>query len=412
MSYREALARPSFRRFWLGFTFSALGDAMSRTALTWFVYEQTRSPAAVGWLTFAYSAPILVGGLVAGPLLDRFDRRRVMVADNLIRGAAFTAIPLLHAAGLLALWHLYVVAAVYGFLMMVSLAGGPALVPSLVPRETLATANALEMLSFTIGNVIGPALAGWLLPLLGAPILLAVDAITYLAFAFALAGVHVPARAPGTGAGRAEAGGAGLGPAWRLLRTNPVLLATTIMFVTYNLGAGALTVWLPVLADRGLGGDAGLYGTLLACIALGEIAAALGAGRWRPRLPLGAMICASQCAAGLAMLAVLASVLTARSAIPVGAALIAWGTASAPLTIWAQTLRMRIIPEELRGRTFALLRTIMQGGRPLGALAAGFALPAIGVPVMIGLSALLAGAPGLAGSRVRALREAGTRDER
>lgn len=412
MSYREALARPSFRRFWLGFTLSALGDAVSRTALVWFVYEQTRSAAAVGWLTFAYSAPILAGGLAAGPLLDRFDRRRVMVADNLIRGAAFAAVPLLHAAGLLALWHLYVVAAVYGFLMMVSLAGGPALVPSLVPREMLATANALEMLSFTIGNVIGPALAGLLLPVLGAPTLLALDAATYFAFAGALAGVSAPVPTPGATAARGAVGGAGLGPAWRLLWSHPVLVATTLMFVTYNLGAGALTVWLPVLADRVLGGDAGLYGTLLACVALGEIAAALAAGRWRPRLPLGAMICLSQCAAGLAMVAVLASMLTTRSALLVGLALIGWGAASAPLTIWAQTLRMRIIPDALRGRSFALLRTIMQGGRPLGALAAGFLLPAAGVPAMIALSALFAGAPGLLGSRVRALREAGKRDER
>jgi hypothetical protein len=67
---------------------------------------------------------------------------------------------------------------------------------------------------------------------------------------------------------------------------------------------------------------------------------------------------------------------------------------------------MRIIPEALRGRAFALLRTIMQGGRPLWALAAGYLLPLLGVSAMIGLSALLAGAPGVAGSRVRALREA------
>jgi hypothetical protein len=68
---------------------------------------------------------------------------------------------------------------------------------------------------------------------------------------------------------------------------------------------------------------------------------------------------------------------------------------------------MRLIPEALRGRAFALLRTVMQGGRPLGAPAAGYLLPLVGVSAMIGLSALLAGAPGVAGSRVRALRVAG-----
>jgi MFS family permease len=408
VSYRDALAHPSFRRFWLGFTGSALGDAMSRVALIWFVYEETRSPAAVGALTFAYSAPILVGGLVAGPLLDRFDRRRVMLADNLVRGAAFAAIPLLHAAGWLALWHVYVVAAVYGLLMMVSLAGGPALVPSLVPPELLATANAMEMLSFTLGNVLGPALAGLFLPLVGAPNLLAFDAASYLAFALALARIEAPPRTAEAPAAR----GRGLGPALRLLRREPVLSTTTLMFLTYNLGAGGLTVWLPVLADRVLGGHARLYGALLACIALGEVAAALAAGRWRPRWPLGAMICASQVMAGLALLAALAASLSPWGTPLVALALVGWGAASAPLTIWAQTLRMRIIPPALRGRTFALLRTIMQGGRPLGALTAGALLPVAGIPAMMALSALLASVPGLLGSRVRALREAGAAVER
>src|SRR5690348_5130658 len=121
--YAEIFRVGPYRRFWPGFTLSELGDAMTRVALTWYVYESTRSPEALGWLALAYSGPVIVGGLVAGSLLDRFDRRKVMLADNLIRGAAVAAIPLLHALGMLALWHVYVVAAVYGSLMMISLAG-------------------------------------------------------------------------------------------------------------------------------------------------------------------------------------------------------------------------------------------------------------------------------------------------
>jgi hypothetical protein len=78
-----------------------------------------------------------------------------------------------------------------------------------------------------------------------------------------------------------------------------------------------------------------------------------------------------------------------------------FGFFSAPLTIWAQTLRMQIIPEPLRGRT------LMQSAYPLGGAAAGWLLPLLGIPAMIGLSALLVGAPGLAGYPVRELRQAG-----
>src|SRR5690349_899526 len=120
--YEQIFRHRSFRLFWGGFTFSVLGDTISRVALTWFVYQTTRSAEALGWLMLCYTGPVIVGGLVAGPLLDRFDRRTVMVVDNLVRGVAVALIPLLYALGLLALWHIYLVAAVYGALMMISLA--------------------------------------------------------------------------------------------------------------------------------------------------------------------------------------------------------------------------------------------------------------------------------------------------
>src|SRR5262249_9146190 len=82
------------------------------------------------------------------------------------------------------------------------------------------------------------------------------------------------------------------------------------------------------------------------------------------------------------------------------AALLLLGLFSAPLTIWAQTLRMRIIPEALRGRTFALLRTLMQGAGPLASAAAGFLLPLLGLMAMIACSVACIALPGLVGLRI------------
>src|SRR5688572_33374444 len=111
--YGAVLALPAYRRFWLGFTGSVLGDAIGRVALTWYVYEATDSARALGWLMLCYTGPILIGGLVAGSLLDRFARRTVMLADNLVRGGVMALLPLLHAVDRLALWHVYAAAAVY-----------------------------------------------------------------------------------------------------------------------------------------------------------------------------------------------------------------------------------------------------------------------------------------------------------
>src|SRR5258705_2319691 len=109
----------AFRRFWLGFTFSALGDAMTRVALIWYVYQSTHSPQALGLLLLCYTGPVIVGGLLAGFLLDRFDRHRVMLIDNALRCAVVALIPLLSLLCAPAPLHIYLVAGAHGLLYMV-----------------------------------------------------------------------------------------------------------------------------------------------------------------------------------------------------------------------------------------------------------------------------------------------------
>lgn len=402
--YRHVFQNRSFRTFWLGFSFSVLGDGMTRVALIWFVYTTTGSARAVGGLLLCYTGPIVIGGLMAGMLLDRFDRRHVMIADNVTRGAVLAGVPLLHALGKLQLWHVYVAAGIYGLLMMISLAGGPSLVPSLIASEQIATANALEMLSFTLGGVVGPPLAGALIPLIGAPNVVIVDVLSYFLFALALSRVRL---APRPVAAKPAGEAYHLGHAVRLLIGNRILLSTTLMFLCFNVGRGMLLVWLPVLADQSLGGGAALYGALLGAEAVGEVISSVLAGGLTFPVPLGALICLAQCCSG----AVILIVLPMRTIWGAAAALILFGMCSAPLTIWAQTLRMRIIPERLRGRAFALLRTMMQSGTPLGGALGGLLLPALGISAMIALSAAIVGTPGIVGLQVKELRRADNRGE-
>jgi MFS family permease len=401
--YMQLFQFTSYRRFWSGFALSTLGDSMARVALVWFVLQETDSARAVGILTLSYTAPILVGGLVAGYLLDRFDRRWVMAVDNAVRGLAMAAVPLLHFLGMLEVWHAYVAAAVFGSLMMISLAGSPALIPSIIPRDQLTAANAFETLGFSMTSVIGPPLAGVLIALIGAPNVLIIDAASYFAFALALVGVRYLDQ-PGEVAGSAVPlrGSTSLGDAVRLLRSNQILLTTTLMYMAVNVGFGATRVWLPIYVERILDGDASLFGLLLGVGAAGQTVSsivAVGINRW---LPLGTLICLAGFLGGLATLPLLAG--------QTGLALVALflsGALTAPLTIWAQTLRMEIIPAAMRGRTFALLRMMMQGSQPLGGALGGFLLPAVGISAMIGLTtAVISGASAVA-FRVRALRFAG-----
>jgi hypothetical protein len=299
-SYRHLFENRPFRRFWIGFTLSMLGDNATRVALTWYVYETTRSPEALGWLMLCYTGPIVLGGLMAGWLLDRFDRRVVLIVDSLVRGMAVASIPLLAALGMLALWQIYVVAAIYGLLMMIALAGTPSIIPDLVAPEDLATANALEMLSFTLAGVVGPMLAGLLIARIGAPNVVLLDAFSYMLFALMLTGIRRPA-APQ----QVSMQGSGLGHALRLLLTEPVLLATTGMFLLFNIGNGMLSVWLPILADTLPGGGPELYGVMLGAIAVGETVSALIAGGLRGRMSLGVRIGLAQLLSGAALALVL-----------------------------------------------------------------------------------------------------------
>jgi len=401
--YRRIFAIPAFRVFWVGFALSALGDAMTRVALTWLVYEQTGSGRALGVLMLCYTGPILIGGLVAGWLLDRFDRRVVMLLDNAIRGIAVALIPLLHVTGRLELWHLYAVAGVYGLLMMISLAGGPSLIPSIVPADALSTANALEMLGWTIGGIAGPALAGLLIGAIGAANVVLIDAMSYAAFALALAAI---VRMTPASAGRAPHTDGETYSVWQavtLMVASPVLLATTLMFMAFNIGNGLVFVWLPLFTDRVLDGGPALYGTLLAVVAVGEVIAVVLAGSLVVAAPLGTLICGAQFGAGASLLIVYLTRDVAGTVI----ALALFGVCSAPMTIWAQTLRMQIIPERMRGRTFALLRMIMQGGNPIGGAIGGLLAAVVAIPTLVATSAFLIMAPAIAGNTVNDLRIAG-----
>jgi MFS family permease len=391
-----------FRNFWFGFAFSGIGDAMTKTALVWYVLERTGSAAGVGLLLLAYAGPVAFGGLLAGYMLDRFDRRRVMLADSLVRGGVVVSIPLAAAAGHLMLWQVYLVAGVYGFLFMISLAGAPSIIPSLVRDDQLTAANSLETLAFTVQGVAGPAIAGLLIAGIGAPYVLLVDGISYFFFAGVLARLPLHGRAGPADA--AEPSPYRLRDAVQLLLRSPVLLSTTLMFMSFNAGAGFLQVWLPVQANMtSPAHGAQLYGVLLAVLATGETAGALAAAGFSSARPEGQLICLAQTLAGLS----LALALVSPSVWSTAPALFLCGFFSAPMTAWAQTLRMRIIPPPLRGRSFALLRTLMQSSTPVFSGIGGALLAVIGLRALTGLSVALITGPGLIGTRNRHLARAG-----
>ncbi|HET7726200.1 MAG TPA: MFS transporter [Candidatus Limnocylindrales bacterium] len=393
MRYLRLLRRRDFALLWTGATLSLLGDGLTWIALVWLVLELGGGPGAVGVLVFWYTAPVVIGGLGAGVVLDRFDRRGVLIADNLVRGLAVASIPLAATFGQVTAPHVLAVAAVYGLLYMLSLAGVPALIPSIVPDDELDTANAMETVSFGIGGILGPAVGGLLIGAAGAATVLALDALSYLAFVACLAGMRgcQPAATAAGSAGHSVR--ADLAAALRFVLGQPTILAITVLFMAFNVGEGVLLVLLPVLARDVLRVGAEGYGVLAASFTGGLLLGAtlVGAVRWP--WPLGRSIAAAQLGAGAVLLALIGASSFAAAALVLAFA----GLIASPLTIWAQTIRMRLIPPDMRGRVFALLRTTMQSTPPLGGMLGGSLLALGSVEVAIAAIALLAALPAAVG---------------
>jgi len=382
--YSQVLSTADFRRLWTGATISTLGDGMTFVALAWLVLGRAGGTAQLGLLGICYTAPVLLGGLAVGPLLDRFDKRTILMADCLLRAVAVASVPLTAALGATPTWLPFAVAATYGLAKMVPLAGFPAAIPQLVDEADLDPANALESLSFSVAGVLGPALAGLLITQIGAANVLLIDSASFLVFAFAAATVRRPLRPQPAAAPAQPTSLAGLA-------RDRVIVATTIAFMAFNIAEGMLTVTGPWLAKNHLAGGAAVLGVLLSAMAAGEIVGAAVAGQRGPRRSPVRAIGIVQAAAAMAFLALLA---TPRE-LPIGAGFFAIGLLSAPMTVWAQSLRMRRIPPGLHGRAFAALRTLMQATPPIGAALATPLLVRDQLPAAAVAMTAIAGLPAL-----------------
>ncbi len=157
----EPLKHRDFRLLWSGMTVSLIGDGIFIVTLAWQVYELSDAPTALSLVGLAMTVPNVVFLLIGGVVSDRFDRRRVLVAADLVRGLAVGAMGLLSLSGGLELWHLMVLAAIYGAGTAFFGPAFDAIVPDLVATDLLIQANALDQFVRPAAwRLAGPAIGG------------------------------------------------------------------------------------------------------------------------------------------------------------------------------------------------------------------------------------------------------------
>ena len=202
----EPVLPPAFRRFWWGEAVSGFGSAVTVLALQTLVVVTLGGTAVeVGWLNAARWLPYLVLGLVVGTLVDRVRRRPVMMVTDGVRAGLLALVPLAHVTGVLTFPLLLAVVLAFGTASLVNDAASQSFVPRLVPRASLQRAHARLDGAGAVAQTAGPAVAGLLVRLVGAPLAVLVDAASYLYSVAVVASLRDVAEPPRTQSARLRA---------------------------------------------------------------------------------------------------------------------------------------------------------------------------------------------------------------
>jgi MFS family permease len=360
-----ALAHRNFRLVWLAALGSTIGTWMQNFAQSWLVFDLTRSNFYKGVDDFLGQLPILLFMLIGGVIADRHDRRKLLTGSQYVQAvSAFTLAALLYFHHV-TIWRIFALSFVTGCGQAF---GGPAyqsMIPSLVPRQDLPNAIALNSTQFNLSRVLGPLVGNVVLVGIGAAACFAVNGLSFFIVVIALAMLRLPPHAPSTDR---MALGTELRSGLSYVGRNRVLLTLTVLvFVSTFLVMPVLTL-LPAFATTVLtssGTPAGRLSALMACQGLGAIVGALfvgSQGRFNGTVLLSVQI----------VLGLLIAAFAISRVYPVSLGLLfITGMAFMALFSISFSLVQLTVPDALRGRVVSIYMVALRGGWPIGGLVAG-----------------------------------------
>jgi MFS family permease len=380
---RDVFSQPDYRRLWTARTVSQWGDTFNFVALALLVYDLTGSGLGVSGVVVAEILPVLLLAPLAGPLVDRWPKVRVMVGSDLLR---------LVLATVLALWHdsavgVYVIAFGMSAGAVFFNPSAGSVLPALVRRDALVAANTGIWTAAVLSQVVLAPLAGLVVAVFGYGPAFTVNAASYAVSALVLRRLRVSA-VPESVQRRRLWAEARAGVATVLgQRTLRALAAGQLLAA---LSAGATSALLVVLADAHLGVDGRGYGLLVGAIGVGAALGPLAMLRLvrDPARPM--FVFAPFGLRGLVDL-----VLAASTALPVAlASLVAYGVGTSTGAVTFNSMLQAEAPERARGRIFASMDVLWQGGRLASLVAGGLLADIYGIRVVyyLGGALLLAAA--------------------
>lgn len=348
MRILEPLRERDFALLWTGMSVSLLGDGIFLVAVAIQAYALDNRPSALALVGVAWSAGLVLFLLVGGVVADRLPRRRVMMGSDAARMTILAAIGALSLSGALELWMLAALVFAFGAAEAFFGPAFGALVPEIVPAPLLVQANAIDQTVRNLaGRVVGPALGGVAVALLGPGGGFLLDAGTFAVSLACLAALRARQRPAPSGSGPVRELREGLA----YVRSQPWLWATLLAAVVALLASyGPVEVLVPYVIKNELGGGAAEFGAFLAAVGLGWVAGSAWTGRAAlPARPVTWMyvgwgvgvlpMALYGAATGTWQLMALGFL----GGVPIAASMVIWGT-----------LMQTRVPSELRGRVTSL----------------------------------------------------------
>jgi len=386
----NVLKQRNFFLLWLGQLISIIGDWVLVIALPFYTYNLTGSALASGGMFIVSTLPRLLLGSVAGVFVDRWDRKRTMIAADFLRVLLTLMLFLVRSRDLL--WLIYASAFLESVVSQFFNPAKSAVIPMLVDKKDLLTANSLNGLSDALTRLVGSALGGMLLTWLGFSFVVFFDAATFLVSALMIMLVVIPRHpvehaAPGTTAASTK-----MADIWRdwiaglkLVKRERLLLALFIVMGVALLGDGMVTVLIVPLVKNLMGGEAQLLGWLMAAEGIGGLLGGLLVGQFGKRIPPRLLSTVALVSAGLVIIALFTfphSFLVYPLLGFVGLTATAWFTS-------AETLLQMGVSDQFRGRIFGTLGTTMALAGLIGMAFAGTMADRVGLVPILSISASL-----------------------
>jgi predicted MFS family arabinose efflux permease len=370
-----------FRLMWIGACTSSIGTWMQIVAQGWLIYRLSHSAFLLALDQFLGGIPIFLFSLIGGVVADRAERRKILLGSQYVQMATAGLLTILVTTDLVHVWHILCLSFISG---LAQAFGGPAyqaLIPTLVEKDDMPNAIALNSIQFNVAVMVGPALAGQALAKLGEKWCFGLNALSFLAPIISLSII----RARFLPLKTTESMFASLKQGIQFARKQSSMEALILLAFCMTALAMPMRTYIPVFVKDIFHRGPETYGNLLALMGLGSIFGSLmiaSAGNFKRKgfIALCALICLGAGISGFAF----------SKSVPLsGMILVLVGASMMAVFATVTSLVQLITTNEMRGRVMSVYNVAFRGGMPLGNLLSGWLVPIFTAPVVLGVNGFL-----------------------